>query len=64
MELIRYETDNGYFFNNFKNFSGVGMSEIISKSDYVSSSLGEIAFQQSEKIILFIKEVMKKFSLY
>ena len=48
-EFIRYETDNGYFFNNFKNFSGVGMSEITSKSDYVSSSLGEISFQQSDK---------------
>jgi hypothetical protein len=48
-ELIRYETDNGYFFNNFKNFSGVGMSEISLKNDFVSSSLGEITFQQSEK---------------
>ena len=48
-ELIRYETDNGYFFNNFKNFTGVGMSEISLKNDFVSSSLGEITFQQSEK---------------
>ena len=48
-EYIRYETDNGYFFNNFKNFSGVGMSDISLKNDYVSSSLGEITFQQSEK---------------
>ena len=48
-ELIKYETDNGYFFNNFKNFSGVGISDISLKNDYVSSSLGEITFQQSEK---------------
>ena len=48
-EFIRYETDDGFFFNNFKNISGVGMSEISLKNDYVSSSLGEITFQQSEK---------------
>jgi len=48
-ETIRYETDNSYFFNNFKNFNGVAMSEITLKNDFVSSSLGEITFQQSEK---------------
>ena len=59
-ETIRYETDNSYFFNNFKNFSGVGMSEITLKNDFVSSSLGEITFQQSEKNYSHYKRSYKK----
>ena len=59
-ETIRYETDNSYFFNNFKNFNGVGMSEITLKNDFVSSSLGEITFQQSEKNYSHYKRSYKK----
>ena len=59
-EIIRYETDDGYFFNNFKNFSAVGKSEISLRNDYVSSSLGEITFQQSENNYSHYKRSYKK----
>ena len=59
-EIIRYETDEGYFFNDFKNFSAVWKSEISLKSDYVSASLGEITFQQSENNYYHYKRSYKK----
>jgi len=48
LEYIRYETDDGYFFNDYKNFSAVGISDISLRYDYVSTSLGEIVFRLSE----------------
>jgi len=59
-EFIKYETDDGYFFNRYKNFTAIGMSEISLKNDYISSALVEIIFQQSEKNYPHYKRSYKK----
>ena len=59
-EFIKYESDDGYFFNNYKDFTAVGMSEISLKNNYISSTLGEIVFQQSEKNYPHYKRTYKK----
>ena len=50
-EFIRYEDDDGYFFQNSKNFNALGISEIDrdinNRIDH--SHIGRILFEQSEK---------------
>jgi len=59
-EFIKYETDDGYFFSNYKNYTAVGFSEISLKKDYSSSYLGEIILHQSEKKYPYFKRSYKK----
>jgi len=59
-EFIKYENDDGIFFNNYKNYTAVGMSEIYLKYDYFSGTLGEIIFQQSEKNYPYYKRSYQK----
>ena len=60
LEYIRYETDDGYFFNDYKNFSAVRISDISLRYDYVSTSLGEIVFRLSENNYLHYKRSYQK----
>ena len=59
-EFIKYETDDGYFFTNYKNITAIGMSEIYLLSDYISTSLGSIIFHLSEKNYPHYKRSYKK----
>ena len=49
-DFIKYENDVGYFFNNYKNFTAVRISETSFRSTKEDSThLGFINFQQNEK---------------
>ena len=48
-ELIEYETDNEYFFDNYKTLTGVGMSDISLISDDNLNKVGELIIRQNEK---------------
>ena len=61
-EYIRYETDNGYFFEKTKDMTAIGLAEIFHDIDYRNNNhqVGRISFGQSARYYSHYKRSYKK----
>ena len=59
-EIQRYESDDGYFFQNSKNYIAIEMSEVSYKNSYNSNYLATISFGQSNKYYTYFKRRYQK----
>ena len=59
-EIQRYESDDGYFFQNSKNYIAIEMSEISYKNYYNTNFLARISFGQSNKYYTYFKRRFQK----
>ena len=59
-DVIKYENDVGYFFNNYKNFTAFKKSEISIKTTNSSWTTGLVSIQQNERYYYHYKRSYQK----